>query len=152
MRDSPLQYVVFLMAPIFKNYVATSKLMVTLCVGMVCAGCSTSIVERELSIPAAEHDELQQNYRIVPNDAIRVLVYQEPDMLTEQQVAQDGTITFPLIGNVKVSGLTLDEAAAAVANRLKQGFMVDPQVSVGIVAYAPRTYTILGQVGGAGNV
>ena len=72
-------------------------------------------------------------------------------MVTEEQVAADGSIAFPLLGRVIVAGKTVGEASEEIAARLRKGYLTNPQVSVSVVTYAPMTFTILGQVGGPGT-
>lgn len=116
-------------------------------------GCfsSSAIREREVATIPQSDDSFDANYQLRPNDVVRVQVFQEADMVTEEQISADGSIAFPLIGRVEIAGQTVGEAATAISNRLKQGFLTNPQVSVAIVTYAPITFTILGQVGGPGT-
>jgi protein involved in polysaccharide export with SLBB domain len=86
------------------------------------------------------------SYRLVANDVIEVKVYQEDDLQTKLRVAKDGTATFPLIGNVQLAGKTVDEAAADLRTLLGKDFLVNPQVTLTIVEYAKRRFTVLGQV------
>src|SRR2546425_982820 len=57
------------------------------------------------------------NYILSPNDAIRVNVFEESDLATDATISQDGTITFPLIGVVKLGGLSVNEAAETIRRR-----------------------------------
>ena len=64
-------------------------------------------------------------------DAVRVTVFQQPDLTTEARISENGTIALPLIGEAKVAGATANEAAAKIAAELKKGkFLKNPQVSV----------------------
>jgi polysaccharide export outer membrane protein len=51
----------------------------------------------------------------------------------------------PLVGSVKLAGLTTDSAAKAIEAKLKDGYLVKPQVSVAIEGRIRRTITVLGQ-------
>src|SRR5258707_7894171 len=70
------------------------------------------------------------NYRLAPNDLVTIKVFQEEDLTTAARLAADGTITIPLIGQVKLGGLTAHEASRQVARLLDARFLVNPQVSV----------------------
>ena len=83
-------------------------------------------------------------------DTVEVRVFREEELTTMGQLSPDGTITMPLIGAVKIVGLTTDRAAAAITAKLKDGFLVNPQVSVTIEARVRRSITVLGQVQNAG--
>jgi protein involved in polysaccharide export with SLBB domain len=83
-------------------------------------------------------------------DTVEIRVFREEELTTMGQLSPDGTITVPLIGAVKIAGLTTDRAAAAITAKLKDGFLVNPQVSVTIEARVRRSITVLGQVQNAG--
>jgi len=55
-------------------------------------------------------------------------------------------ITFPLIGNVKIGGLTVGDATDKIRTLLNARFLVNPQVTMTVLIYANRTFTVLGQV------
>src|SRR5436853_199537 len=57
-----------------------------------------------------------------------------------------GTVTLPLIGQVKIGGKTIDEAAGQITAIFDDGYLVNPQVSLTIVEYGKRRFTVLGQV------
>jgi len=78
-------------------------------------------------------------------DTVEIRVFREDDLTTAGQLSADGTITMPLIGSVKMAGLTTDQAAAAITAKLKDGYLVSPQVSVSIEARVRRSVTVLGQ-------
>ena len=88
----------------------------------------------------------QTNYLLAPNDLVSVTVFQEDDLATKSRVGNDGTISVPLIGSVHVGGKSVDEAAQMIRARLAKGFLVNPQVNVGVVEFAKRLVTVLGQV------
>lgn len=80
-------------------------------------------------------------------DNIRVTVFQNPDLTTETRVSERGTILFPLIGEVAVSGQTPGGAANLIADRLKRGrFLVNPQVTVSLTQLRSRQVSVLGHV------
>ena len=86
------------------------------------------------------------NYLIQPNDLLEVLVFQEDDMTRRLRVAKDGSVNLPLIGNVQAGRRTADDLAATIRRQLADGYLANPQVSVTVLAYAKRRFTILGQV------
>jgi len=90
------------------------------------------------------------NYRLAPNDLVTIKVFQEDDLTTAARLAADGTIAIPLIGQVKLGGLTAHEASRQVARLLDARFLVNPQVSVTLTSLAQRRFTVLGQVLKAG--
>ena len=85
-------------------------------------------------------------------DSVRVTVFQNPDLTTEARISERGTITFPLIGEVVVGGLTPEGAAARIADRLSRGkFVIKPQVSVSVQQVRSRQVSVLGEVGKPGR-
>jgi polysaccharide export outer membrane protein len=86
------------------------------------------------------------DYRLVTNDVIQIKVFQEDDLTSILRVSKEGTITFPLIGSVQVGGKTPQDAALSIKGLLAKDYLVNPQVSVTVVEYAKRRFTVLGQV------
>lgn len=82
---------------------------------------------------------------IATRDNVEIRVFREDDLTTRGQLSGDGSISMPLIGSVKIQGLTTEQAAAAIARKLADGYLVKPEVSVSIEARIRRTITVLGQ-------
>jgi polysaccharide export outer membrane protein len=91
-------------------------------------------------------DAAPANYRLSANDLIYVKVFQEDDLNSTLRVAEDGSIIFPLIGTVKVGGETVEAATRSIHDLLDARFLVNPQVTLTVLAYANRHITVLGQV------
>jgi len=113
-------------------------------------GCVAPVVEKTITNHSSRSPG-GENYRLSPNDTVAITVFQEPDMATAQQIARDGSISVPLIGTVVVSGLSIADAQALIAKKLSEKYLVDPQVTLNVTAYAPQYFTILGQVGDPGS-
>ena len=94
--------------------------------------------------PAAEPEQLS-NYLLTPNDLIEVRVFQEDDLTSKLRVSKDSTITFPLIGQLKVGGKSPQEAASLIRDSLTK-YLINPQVTLTVIAYSKRRFTVLGQV------
>lgn len=96
---------------------------------------------------SAETKAENRDYRIVSNDQIRFHITGETDETLFQRVSSQGEISVPLLGAVKVAGLTLRETEVAMEKRYRdEGFYIDPQVILSFESYAPRTVSVLGQV------
>ena len=87
-----------------------------------------------------------QTYVLAPNDVVQIKVYQEDDLETKARVGQDGTISFPLIGVVLIGGKTIEQAASLIREKLDKDYLVNPQITVIVVEYSKRRFTVLGQV------
>jgi polysaccharide export outer membrane protein len=97
---------------------------------------------------AAERAE----YLLGPGDVVRISVFQNPDLQLETRVSENGSITYPLIGNVPVGGLTLSAAEQRIAKQLKDGgFVVQPQVSILLLQIRGSQVSVLGQVNKPGR-
>jgi polysaccharide export outer membrane protein len=82
-----------------------------------------------------------------PGDAVRIAVFQNPDLTTEARISERGTIGFPLIGEVAIGGLDPAAAEALIARRLIEGkFVIKPQVSLNVLRVRSRQVSVLGQV------
>jgi len=57
---------------------------------------------------------LAQTEKLGSGDAVRVTVFQQPDLTTEARVTERGTINVPLVGEVKVQGMSLAEAGKQI--------------------------------------
>lgn len=87
------------------------------------------------------------DYRISPDDVLRIQVYHEPGLsLEDAQVTAGGMIRMPLIGDVPVAGLSAGEAADVVAGRLGERYLVSPQVTVFVKKAVGRRITVDGEV------
>jgi hypothetical protein len=75
---------------------------------------------------------LQKNQAEI-GDLLRISVYQEEDLSNLYQIDSAGKISFPLIGDVLVSGLTLEQIDQTLTQKLLDGYLVKPNVSVEIV-------------------
>jgi polysaccharide export outer membrane protein len=85
-------------------------------------------------------------------DAVRVTVFQQPDLTTETRISDRGTIAMPLIGEVKVAGMSTAQAGGAIAKELKEGkFLKNPQVSVALTTLRSKQVSLLGQVARPGR-
>jgi polysaccharide export outer membrane protein len=73
-------------------------------------------------------------------------VFQEWDMTTKTRVAPNGTITIPLLREIAVAGRTPDNAASTIRERLMKGYFVNPQVTLTVLEFAKRQFTVIGQV------
>jgi polysaccharide biosynthesis/export protein len=92
---------------------------------------------------AKADDEL----RIGSGDLLEVNVFGASDYTHVLRVADDGSITLPLIGQVQVAGLTSRELSSDLQKRLKQGgYFNNPEVGVFVKEYATQGVSVLGEV------
>jgi polysaccharide export outer membrane protein len=82
-----------------------------------------------------------------PGDELEVTVYGAPDLSGHARVSADGNISIPLIGYVRVAGLSSSEAEATIEAQLRKNNIVnDPQVSVFAKEYTNSGISVAGEV------
>jgi polysaccharide export outer membrane protein len=82
-----------------------------------------------------------------PNDLFDVRVYGEKELSGTFRVASDGTIDYPLLGSVKVGGLTPTEVVTVIETGLKEGELLrNPHVSILVKEYQSKKISVFGQV------
>lgn len=87
------------------------------------------------------------NIIVESGDLLEVSVAGAPEYRYEVRVASTGDASLPMLGNLKVAGLSASQAEAAIAQRLQEkGFFNDPQVSVFVKEYAAAGISVLGEV------
>ena len=94
----------------------------------------------------AESASDMSGYKIGPENALQIDVYygRDKELSRKVRVSSKGFITFPLLGEVGVSGLTVADLEKKLTEMLEKDYLVNPQVSVYIEEYS--TVSILGQV------
>lgn len=92
------------------------------------------------------------SYRLRPMDLVKVQVFQEPDLDRELRVSHDYTIVAPLIGVIDVHNLTVREAELLLTELYKKDYLVNPQINMTVMEYAPRNVNVLGAVNSPGSV
>lgn len=92
------------------------------------------------------------DYTLGPGDALRIQVFQNPDLLTETRVSEKGFITYPLVGELKVGGLPIADAEKKIAAALKEGgFVRQPQVNIVLLQIRGSQVSVLGEVNRPGR-
>ena len=92
------------------------------------------------------------DYTLGAGDAIRIQVFQNPDLALETRVSENGRITYPLIGAVELGGLSIARAERKIADALKDGgFVQQPQVNIVLVQVRGNQVSVLGQVNRPGR-
>ena len=99
--------------------------------------------------PRSTAGELQ----LYPRDQVHIGVQGEPDVTVERQIDPGGAVNLPLLGTVKIGGLTIAQAQRAIADSyIKEEIFIHPEVVVTVVSYAPKEVMLLGQVAKQGKV
>ncbi|MCR4819781.1 MAG: polysaccharide export protein [Elusimicrobiales bacterium] len=96
-------------------------------------------------ISEAESAVMNEIYTLTPGDLIIANMYLETDMHRETRIASDGSVSFPLIGNIKIADLTLAQAEAKIEEVAKKYFKF-PHVTLLIKEYGNKNVFVMGQV------
>lgn len=87
------------------------------------------------------------DYTLGTGDFVKVTVYGDAELTREIRIAENGILTFPLIGEVRVGGLTSIEAEKKIAEQLQRGgYIANPQVSLVVIQFLSKTVSVLGGV------
>jgi len=92
------------------------------------------------------------DYRVGPQDVLTIAVFNEPDLSGPFTIDSDGTLTYPLLGRIKVEGETLREIQEQLTKLLGESYLVNPQVSVEIRDYRSQSVYVLGEVRSPGII
>lgn len=94
------------------------------------------------------------SYVISPLDYLRVALFVADELQFESQVrvSQDGTISVPHLGNVKASGLSLEELRQELYIPYNRDYYVDPHIDVSVLGYSDRSVTVIGKVNRQGQI
>jgi polysaccharide export outer membrane protein len=85
-------------------------------------------------------------YKIGPQDVLEISVFQAPDLSKTVEVADNGTIDFPLIGETPVSGKTAQQVQKDLSSRLGAKYLQNPQVQVMVKEFNSNRVTVSGAV------
>lgn len=92
------------------------------------------------------------DYKIGAGDLLRINVFDHAELAQEARVSDSGNITFPLIGQIQVTGISTRDAEMLIARRLTEGgYLRQPQVSVIVSEFQSQKAGVLGQVAKPGQ-
>ncbi len=100
----------------------------------------------------AVSDKTHFDYILGGKDVLHITVYDEPELSYDSNTARSlrisigGTISFPLLGNVKAAGLTPFELEKKLEKLLSEGYLINPHVSVIVAEYHSKEIYVLGAV------
>lgn len=120
------------------------RLMMFLILSLLCSLSMAGNVAKE---SASKDLVIARDYILGAGDLVRINVYGSPDMQTEARLSAAGTITFPLIGEVKLGGSSPKTSENKIAQLLEQGgFVKKAQVNLVVLQYQSQFVSVLGDV------
>jgi polysaccharide export outer membrane protein len=99
----------------------------------------------------AKTTAIEEDYRVAPLDVLHISVFQVPDLSGDFPVDLTGTITLPLLGNVKAVDMTTSQLNQKLAQMLGAKYLQHPDVNVVVKSSSTRVVTVDGAVRGAGQ-
>ncbi len=106
--------------------------------------CSDIEYLESVHLDSFEKDDLI--YKVGANDILKIEVFDNPNLTGTFNVLSDGTITFPLLGDVQISGLNIIEIKKLITNKLEVDYLYDPIVSITVKEYKSKSVTIIGNI------
>jgi polysaccharide export outer membrane protein len=91
----------------------------------------------------------ENDYRLGANDRLRITVFGQPTLTGEYTLDGNGSLAFPLIGEVKADGMTTNELQRAIATKLEPDYLVNPSISAEVLTRRP--FYVIGEVQKPGN-
>lgn len=104
--------------------------------------------EEELALEVLDEG---QEYLISIDDVLDITIYPDKELSRQVTVSREGVISFPLIGEVKMVGMTVVQAEKSLKETLSKDYLVDPQVYVKVEKYHEVSISILGEVNRPGT-
>ncbi|MCA1969107.1 MAG: polysaccharide export protein [Rhizobium sp.] len=126
---------------------AGTRGMMLLIVALIAAALSSCATYRPA--PKVFHEATIQPYRLDSGDRLRITVFEQQSLTNTYTVDQAGYIAFPLVGQVAARGATVTQLEGVIAQKLKQGFLRDPDVTIELDRY--RSIFVMGEVGQPGQ-
>ncbi|MGH8492506.1 MAG: polysaccharide biosynthesis/export family protein [Moraxellaceae bacterium] len=121
----------------------------------VAAGVESEDSPPVLNLPAVDSSvrpvlSLASDYKLGPGDRLMVTVFNEKDLTVETRLSDAGTLSFPLLGEIRAQGMTIGMLQDYLTEQLRTGFLVNPQVYVSILEY--RQFFVNGEVNKPGGL
>lgn len=98
---------------------------------------------------ADDTTEAATTYTLNTGDHVQVTVFEEPDLSIDAVLDDTGAISFPLLGEIMVRGLTPRQLEATITEGLRGRFLINPRVNVAIKEYRP--FFVRGEVTNPGG-
>jgi polysaccharide biosynthesis/export protein VpsN len=89
------------------------------------------------------------SYTLNTGDHVQVTVFEEPDLSIDAVLDDTGAISFPLLGELVVRGLTPRDLESRITEGLRGRFLINPRVNVAILEYRP--FFVRGEVSNPGS-
>jgi polysaccharide biosynthesis/export protein len=103
------------------------------------------------SLPCAAGSLDHKNYVVGPGDVLDIQVWDNPDLNRTVEISQEGSFTFPFVGEVKASTLSVFQIESLLVRKLSDGYLVAPQVNIAVAEYRNQKVFLFGEVARPGS-
>ena len=93
-------------------------------------------------------EAFNQTYQLQPGDQLDIFVWEHAELSQKNQIREDGTFPYPLLGSIQAAGRTTTDLEKELNERLNKDFIVNPQVTIRLIN---AQFTVLGQKGDSGT-
>jgi polysaccharide export outer membrane protein len=116
--------------------------------------CLATLVGATVAQPAAETAPPagDDTYVLKSSDVVRLSVFEEDDLSARTRILQTGEAVFPLIGPVKIAGMSIRAATTTIRDLYAADYLVDPKVTLTVDEYAQQFVAVLGAVRSPGQI
>jgi polysaccharide biosynthesis/export protein len=104
----------------------------------------TTRLNEQMFAAAKMHTD-PSDYLLGAGDLLQVTVFESKELKTTVRVSSRGYITLPLLGQIKVKGLTAREAEIEIEKGYRAKYIKDPHVSVFVEEHMSKRVTLVGQ-------
>ena len=101
-------------------------------------------------VAVAQDAQISERYRLGAGDVISIRVFSEEDLSFEQiRLSDAATVPYPFLGEVRAKGRTPVELEQLITTGLKDGYLINPRVTVNVIEY--RQFYVNGEVDSPGG-
>lgn len=118
------------------------------CVVMLFIG-SAFAEDNQKTVENKDYKRQEAQYHLSVGDKLKINVFNEEDLSGEYEIDREGNVTMPLIESVEARGKTVSEIEKEIVKRYKDGYLVNPDISVEVLNFRP--FFIMGEVKKAGE-
>ncbi len=123
-----------------------SRLLISIALCACMVSCKDTKPDPLYEELAKQYNAQPVNEDLGPGDRLAIAVLHQAELSGEFTVSPAGTISYPYVGRIDVRGKTCNDLEDVISERLKQGYIAEPNVYCSITEYTSKQFFIFGQV------
>jgi polysaccharide biosynthesis/export protein len=129
-----------------------ARFAATLTLAVACLGFAMALAMAPAHAQQPGANTAPAEYRLGSGDVVRIAVFQNPELTLETRVTEAGVVSYPLLGSIRLGGLSVTQAEKLIADGLRTGnFVKSPQVTLVVMQVRGNQASVLGQVNRPGR-